>query len=175
MLTYVGVALVLVIVIVVGLALTKPDTSRLQRSAVIGAPPDRIFPHLVDFHAWGAWSPWEKLDPNLQRTFSGSASGRGAIYAWQGNKKVGSGRMEILQADAPSNVVIKLDFITPFEAHNTTTFTLAPQGSSTHVTWLMEGPNSFMTKLMSVFMNFDKLVGKDFEAGLANLKRVAEG
>jgi hypothetical protein len=110
----------------------------------------------------------------MKRTFSGSASGRGAVYAWDGNKNVGSGRMEILDASSPSKIVIKLDFFTPFEAHNTAEFTMLPQGDTTGVDWLMHGPAPFMSKLMQVFMNIDKMVGKDFEAGLSNLKKLTE-
>ncbi|HYH78866.1 MAG TPA: SRPBCC family protein [Longimicrobium sp.] len=155
-------------------AATRPDTFRIQRSATIAAPPGRIFPHLDDFHRWAAWSPWEKLDPALKRTFSGAGSGAGAVYAWEGNKKVGKGRMEITESDPPSRLAIKLDFITPFEAHNTTTFTLEPAGGETRVTWAMDGTNTFGFKVMGVFMNMDRMVGRDFERGLADLKAIAE-
>ena len=110
----------------------------------------------------------------MQRSYSGAASGKGAVYAWEGNRNVGSGRMEILEAASPSKIVIKLDFLKPFEAHNTAEFTMLPQGDATSITWLMHGPASFMVKVMHVFINMDKMVGKDFEAGLANLKRLVE-
>ena len=110
----------------------------------------------------------------MKRTYSGAASGRGAVYAWDGNKNVGSGRMEILEASAPSKVVIKLDFIKPFEGHNTAEFTMLPQGDATNLTWVMHGPTPFMMKVMHVFINMDRMIGKDFEAGLANLKRLTE-
>lgn len=167
--------LALAIVAVLILASRKPDTFRVQRAATIDAPPEKIFALISDFHQWRAWSPWEERDPNLQRSFSGPASGRGAVYEWKGNKNVGAGRMEILDAPPPHRIVIKLDFIAPFEAHNTAEFTLSPQGGSTHVTWLMHGPAPLMSKVMQVFMNMDDMIGKDFAAGLANLKRVAEG
>lgn len=155
-------------------AATRPDTFQVQRSATIAAPPERIFPHLDDFHRWSAWSPWEKLDPELKRTFSGAERGPGAVYAWEGNSKVGQGRMEILESDPPSRLRIQLDFIKPFEAHNTTVFTLAPAPGGTQVTWTMHGSKNFLFKLMGIFMNMDTMVGRDFERGLANLKAIAE-
>ena len=129
---------------------------------------------LVDFRQWPAWSPWEKLDPDMKRTLSGPASGPGATYAWQGSSKVGAGRMEIKEVTAPSKVEIQLDFIKPFEGHNVTDFTLVPRGDATEVTWLMRGPAPFVSKLMGVFVDMDKMIGKDFEAGLANLKAASE-
>ena len=167
--------LALAVAAVLILASRKPDTFRVQRAITIDAAPERIFPLISDFHQWRAWSPWEERDPDLQRSFSGAASGKGAIYQWKGNKNVGSGRMEILDAPPPDRIVIKLDFISPFEAHNTAEFTLLPQGGSTNVTWLMHGPAPLMSKVMQVFMNMDDMIGKDFAAGLARLKRVAEG
>ena len=155
-------------------AATRPPTFTVQRSATIGAPPDRVFAYLDDFHRWPAWSPWERLDPEMQRVFSGAEHGKGAAYAWSGNKKVGEGRMEILESQAPSRVFIQLDFLKPFEAHNTTEFTLDPGDGGTRLNWAMHGNHNFVSKLMSVFMNMDKMVGSDFERGLANLKTVAE-
>jgi carbon monoxide dehydrogenase subunit G len=153
-------------------AATQPDTFRVQRSASIKAPPEKIAPLIADFHQWSAWSPYEKYDPAMKRDFSGAASGVGAVYAWSGNGKVGAGRMEVLDASA-QQVRIKLDFIKPFEGHNTAEFTLAPSGDSTTVTWAMDGPRPYISKLMGVFFNMDKLIGTDFEAGLANLGKVA--
>ena len=164
----------LAIAAVLVLASRKPDTFRVQRSASIDAAPEKIFPLISDFHQWRTWSPWEERDPDLQRSFSGAASGKGAVYQWQGNRNVGSGRMEILDAPLAQRVVIKLDFLKPFEAHNTAEFTLTPQGRSTNVIWLMHGPAPLMSKVMQLFMNMDEMIGKDFAAGLANLKRVAE-
>jgi uncharacterized protein YndB with AHSA1/START domain len=166
--------LALTIAIVLILASRKPDTFRVQRTAAIHAPPEKIFPLIADFHQWRAWSPYEDRDPDLQRSYSGAASGRGAVYAWEGNRNVGSGRMEILEAPPPNKVVIKLDFLKPFEGHNTAEFTFAPQGDTTNVTWLMHGPAPLLSKLMQVFMNMDNMIGKDFAAGFANLKRVTE-
>jgi carbon monoxide dehydrogenase subunit G len=170
----IAIVLVAIVAALLVFAATRPDTFRVERSATIAAPAARIFPHLDDFHRWGAWSPWEKLDPALKRTFSGAESGAGAVYAWEGNSKVGQGRMEILESDAPSRLRIQLDFIKPFEAHNTTVFALAPEGDATRVTWVMDGRHNLVSKLMGVFMNMDRMVGNDFERGLANLKAVAE-
>jgi uncharacterized protein YndB with AHSA1/START domain len=170
----IAILLAIAIAVVLILAATKPDTFRIERSATINAPAEKIFAVLSDFHQWTGWSPWEHRDPALKRTFGGAERGKGAVYAWEGNKNVGSGRMEILEANAPSKLVIKLDFFKPFEAHNTAEFTMLPQGSATNVHWLMRGPAPFMSKVMQVFMNFDKMVGKDFEEGLANLKQLTE-
>ena len=168
------VVIVVVVAALLGYAATRPDTFSVQRAASIKAPPEKIFPLIDDFHRWTVWSPWEKLDPDMKRTFSGSAAGKGAAYAWQGNSKVGEGRMEILDDPAPSKIVIKLDFIKPFEGHNTATFLIVPKGEVTDVTWTMDGPSPFVSKLIGVFMNMDKMIGNDFEAGLANLKAAAE-
>jgi uncharacterized protein YndB with AHSA1/START domain len=170
----VAVVLAIAIAIVLILAATKPDSFAVERAAIVDAPPERIFPLISDFRQWGSWSPYEHKDPAMKRTFSGAARGNGAVYAWEGDKNVGSGRMEILEAAAPSKIVIKLDFYSPFEAHNTAEFTMLPQGDETRLTWRMHGPAPFMARIMHVFINIDKMVGKDFEIGLANLKRLAE-
>jgi uncharacterized protein YndB with AHSA1/START domain len=170
------------IVIVLGLAVAgvlvyaamQPEDFRIQRSTSVNAPPERIFPHIADFRSWDAWSPWEKKDPAMKRTFSGAASGVGAAYAWEGDKNVGTGQMTILEATAPGKVVIKLEFLKPFAATNTAEFTLQPDHGSTTVTWAMTGKNNLLAKVMCVFMNMEKMVGPDFEAGLASLKAVAE-
>jgi len=166
--------LVVAIAIVLILAAIKPGRFSVHRDIVVRAPAEKIFPLIADFHRWGSWSPYENKDPAMKRTFGGAASGKGAVYAWEGNKNVGSGRMEITDVSAPSKVVIKLDFFVPFEAHNTAEFTMLPKGDGTSLTWLMHGPAPFISKLMQVFMNIDKMVGKDFEVGLANLKKLAE-
>ena len=165
---------VIVLAAVLIFAATRPDTFRVQRATSIKAPPEKIFALIDDFHNWGSWSPYEKLDPAMKRTQSGAASGKGAVYEWQGDSKVGQGRMEITDASAPSKVVIQLDFIKPFEAHNIAEFTLEPKGDSTNVTWAMHGPAPFVTKVIGLFCNMDKMIGKDFETGLANLKALAE-
>ena len=177
MLKTLAVIAVVAAVIVAGIliyATTKPDSFTVKRSASIKAPPDRLFALISDFHGWGAWSPYEKKDPDMKRTFGGAALGKGAIYQWDGNKNVGSGSMEIIETTPPSKIVIKLDFLKPFEGHNTAEFTMLPQGDATNVTWLMHGPLPFMGKIMHVFINMDRMIGKDFEVGLANLKRLTE-
>jgi hypothetical protein len=170
----IGTLIVLAVVVVLVLAAREPDHFRVQRSASIAAPPDRIFPLIDDFHRWGTWSPYEHKDPDMKRTYSGAASGRGAVYEWAGNSSVGSGRMEIVESSAPSKVAIKLDFLKPFEGHNVATFTMEPAGGATNVTWVMDGPTPFVGKIMHVFINMDRMVGTDFEAGLTNLKTAAE-
>jgi uncharacterized protein YndB with AHSA1/START domain len=170
----IAVILALAIAAVLILASAKPDVFNVQREIEIKAPPDRIFPLISDFRQWKSWSPYENKDPAMQRSLSGAASGKGAIYGWEGDKNVGSGRMEILEAAAPSRIVIKLDFIKPFEGHNTAEFTMLPQGDATHVTWLMHGPTPFIGKIMHVFIDMDKMIGKDFAIGLSNLKRLTE-
>jgi uncharacterized protein YndB with AHSA1/START domain len=167
-------ALAIAIAIVLILAAAQPATFSVRRATTVEAPAEKIFPLINDFHQWESWSPYENKDPAMKRTYSGAASGRGAVYAWDGNKNVGSGRMEILETSVPSKVVIKLDFITPFEGHNTAEFTMLPQGDATNLTWAMHGPTPFMMKVMHVFINMDRMIGKDFEAGLANLKLLTE-
>jgi uncharacterized protein YndB with AHSA1/START domain len=174
MLTTILIVIVVLIAAVLGLAATKPNTFRVERAATIKAPPAKVFALIDDFHQWSQWSPWEKLDPELKRTFSGPNSGKGAVYEWTGNSKVGAGRMEITEPTPPNKLLIKLDFIKPFEGHNVAEFTLQPQGDSTQLNWAMYGPTPFVSKVMQVFMSMDKLIGKDFEAGLANLKAAAE-
>ncbi len=156
------------------IASLRPSTFSLSRSADIKAPPEKIFPHLNDFKNWGAWSPWEKMDPDLKRSFSGSASGKGALYSWVGNKKVGEGNMEITRSVPSSNIELNLNFLKPFKASNVTEFKITPNGNMTNVHWEMRGPLNLMMKVMHMFMNMDSMVGKDFEAGLANLKSIVE-
>lgn len=165
---------VLLIAAVLIYAATQPDTFRVQRTTTIAASPQKIFDLIDNFHSWSAWSPWEKMDPAMKRSYSGTATGKGAIYEWEGNDKVGKGRMEIVQSSPPSNVIIRLDFSKPFEAHNTVEFTIMPNAGATNVTWSMIGHNPYLAKLMQVFFSMDRMVGKDFETGLANLKASAE-
>ena len=170
----IGIIVVVVMGVVLAFAATQPDEFSVSRSIEIKAPPEKIYPLLVDFKQWPAWSPWEKLDPTMKRTLSGAASGPGAVYAWDGSSKVGAGRMEVNRTSA-QQIFIQLDFLRPFEAHNVTDFMLlARPDATTKVVWHMRGPAPFVTKLMSVFVSMDKMVGKDFEAGLANLKAAAE-
>ena len=177
MLKKIAITLAVLLLALLAFAATRPDSFRVQRQIDIKAPPDKIFANVNDFHKWGGWSPWEKLDPAMKRSFSGADSGKGSVYVWD-SKEAGSGRMEILDAPAAQAVKIKLDFTQPFEAHNTVDFTLAPQAGAaspvTQVTWAMHGPSNFITKLVGVFFSMDAIVGKDFEKGLADLKAVSE-
>lgn len=175
MLKFITLAIAILLAVIFIYAATKPDTFQIQRTETIKAPPEKIFALIEDFHKWAAWSPWEKMDPAMKRMHSGAESGAGAVYAWEGNSKVGEGRMEIAEAVPSSRLTIKLDFLKPFEAHNTAVFTLESTGDSTDITWTMSGPSPYLSKLMGVFVNLDRMVGKDFEAGLANLKALAEG
>jgi hypothetical protein len=170
------IALIVVAVAVAGVlafATTKPDSFSVQRSTSIKAPPEKISSVLSDFHAWGAWSPWEKVDPKMKRTYSGEPKGKGAKYAWAGNGEVGEGSMTITEAQ-PSRVALDLDFVKPFEGHNKVVFTLAPKGDATEVTWTMNGPSPYITKVIQVFCDMDGMIGKQFEAGLADLKATTE-
>lgn len=157
-----------------GYVATRPGTFRVERSLVIAAPAEKVFPLINDFRAWSAWSPWEKLDPAMKRTMSGPAQGVGAVYGWEGDKNVGAGRMEILESVPPSKVLIRLEFLKPFESSSTAEFTLAPEGAGTRVTWVMSGACNFVSKAMGVFCSMDKMVGGDFEKGLAALAMAVE-
>jgi hypothetical protein len=170
---------VLVIVAAIALFLIvcamKPDAFRIERSALVDAPADRIHPLINDFRRWPAWSPWETKDPGMTRTLSGAETGTGAVYAWDGNRNIGAGRMEILDSIAPARVVIQLDFLRPFKARNTAEFVLKPEGTGTRVTWAMFGPQPFIGKIMDTIMNCDRMIGREFEAGLAKLKAEVDG
>ena len=174
MLKRILVALLVLVAGVLVYATTKPDTFSVSRSATIQAPPERIYAALADFHRWPDWSPWEKLDPAMKRTYGGAATGRGATYAWEGDGKAGAGRMEIIDAQPNARLGIQLDFVKPIEGHNRAEFVLTPQGNATKVDWTMRGPAPYVSKLMQVFVNLDTMIGQDFEAGLANLKALAE-
>ena len=173
MIKNIAIVVAILIAILLAYAATRPDSFRLERRVTIKAPPEKAFALINDFHQWGAWSPWEHMDADLQRSYSGNATGVGAVYNWDG-KKTGVGRMEIMESSPASLIKIKLDFFKPFEAHNTAEFTLQAQGDSTTVTWAMYGPSPFMSKLMGIFFSIDKMVGKDFEAGLEKMKAAAE-
>jgi hypothetical protein len=178
-LAIVAVIVLIAVVVLLGLAATKPAVFRVARSARVKAPPQALYPRVADFHRWTEWSPYEDIDAELKRSYSGEASGVGAVYGWEG-RKTGAGRMEIIEASPDRHVGIKLDFMKPFTAHNVAEFTFEPvtdpvRGELTAVTWSMHGPAPFMSKLMSVFLNMDQMIGKDFEKGLLKLKTVAEG
>jgi hypothetical protein len=167
--------LILILVFVAAiliLASLKPKTFRVMRSAIIPVTPDSVFPYINDLHHWKSWSAWSKKDLNMQTTYSGMPSGKGAIYVWSGNKNVGSGRMEIIESIPPIFVVIKLDFITPFKGHNKTSFALQPVPEGTKVVWVMDGPMAFIPRVFSLFVDMDKMIGKDFEEGLEGLKTI---
>jgi len=170
------IALVIIVALVVMLiyASTRPDTFRLERSASVNAPPEKVFPLINDYKNWALWSPYENKDPAMKRTFSGAPAGRGAVYEWDGNKNVGTGRMEIVDTAPPNKIIIKLDFLKPFEGHNVAEFTMEPQDASTNVTWAMHGPVPFIGKILHLCFNMDKMIGNDFAAGLAKLKIAAE-
>ena len=168
-----GLALVVLLLIVV-IAL-RPADFRIERSATMAAPATTIFPLVNDLHQWESWSPWAKLDPAMKLTFDGPPSGTGSTYHWVGNKQVGEGRMTILESRPSDFLRIRLEFLKPFQATNTTEFTFQPEAGLTRVTWTMTGVNNFILKAFGLFMNMDKLIGRDFEKGLASMKIVAEG
>jgi carbon monoxide dehydrogenase subunit G len=146
----------------------------VQRSAIINAPPEKVFALINDFHTWRSWSPFENVDPAMKRAYRGAADGTGAVYEWEGNRQIGQGRMEIMNASHPSRITIKLDFIKPLEGHDIAEFALVPQGHSTNVTWTTDGPSPYIGKLIGVFVNMDTMIGTAFETGLTNLKTIAE-
>jgi hypothetical protein len=152
----------------------RPDSFRVERSVSIQAEPAKVYALLNDFHHFPSWSPWQNLDPGMKTTHSGAPSGQGAVYEWKGNDAVGAGRMEILKSVSNTSVTVQLDFFKPFEARNTSEYTVASAGGKTTVTWAMFGPSPYISKLMGVFVSMDSMIGKDFERGLANLKTVAE-
>jgi len=165
------VVLVLVLVVVIAV---QPSTYRVERSATMNAPAPVVFAQVNDFHNWNAWSPWAKIDPQMKQTFEGAPAGNGAIYTWNGNKEVGEGRMTITESHPSDLVKIKLEFLKPFAATSDTTFTIKPEGNQTKVTWTMVGDKNFIAKAFHLVMNMDKMVGGDFEKGLAQMKTVAE-
>ncbi|MBK7752126.1 MAG: SRPBCC family protein [Flavobacteriales bacterium] len=173
MLLYILLGLASILVILLIAAAMKPNTVHYERITVVNAPPEKILPHIADLHRWMAWSPWDKLDPNMKRDHSGAQSGVGAKYGWVGNNKAGEGTMEVLEA---GNSGVKIDprFVRPFKSDCITHFHFTPQGNATKVRWTMDGPNLFMGKLFGLFMNMDKMIGKDFETGLAGLKMEVE-
>jgi uncharacterized protein YndB with AHSA1/START domain len=174
MLKKLSIAVAVIVAGVLLFAATRPDTFSVRRSATIAAPPQAVYPLIADFKRWEAWSPWEKKDPAMKRAYGARTEGAGASYAWEGNSDVGKGSMRIAEAQPPSKVVIQLDFEQPFEAHNRVDFALAPSGPGTDVTWTMQGPVPYFAKIIHLFVDMDAMVGKDFETGLANLKRAAE-
>lgn len=174
MLKIIGVIAAIAATAVLLFAANRPDAFRIERSTSIQAPPERIFAQINDLRAFNTWNPYEKKDPNLKGRYSGPASGRGAAYAFDGNKDVGKGSIEILESAPPSKVTMGLAMVEPFKARNTVEFTLVPIGGDTRVTWSMHGPAPFLSKVIGLFIDMDRMVGKDFESGLASLKAIAE-
>lgn len=166
--------LVVLVAVVLCVAATRPDTFRVERATRIKASPERIFALINDFQSWGAWSPYEKLDPRMTRRYSEPSSGKGAFYEWDGNGNVGAGRTKITETAPPSRIAMTLEMTRPFECHNTVEFRLQPEGEATNVTWAMQGPSTYVSKVAGLFINMDRMVGGQFEEGLANLKAVAE-
>jgi len=165
-------AIVVVFLVVVAM---QPDDFKIERSATMRAPAPAAFAQVNDFQNWRAWSPWEKVDPALKRTYDGPKAGTGAVYAWQGNKDVGEGRMTITDSRPGELVRIKLEFFKPFPATNTAEFRFNPSGpDSTAVTWSMTGQNNFLSKAICLFVSMDKMVGGMFEQGLTQMKTVVE-
>lgn len=168
-----GVVAIILVGGILVVAATKPDEFRVERSVQVNATSDKILPLISDLHQGVQWSPFEKTDPQMKRSYSGAPSGAGAVYEWSGNQDAGQGRMEITEA-TPNKVTMQLDFIKPFEARNTAEFRLEPSGDTTKLTWAMYGPNPYLCKVMQTFCNIDSMIGKDFESGLANIKLIAE-
>jgi len=167
-------ALVIIAILFFVMAVGQPDEFKVVRSATITATPVAVFEQVNDFHKWDAWSPWARLDPACKNTFSGAAAGKDAGFAWDGNNKVGAGRMTITESQSPELIRINLEFLRPFKTNNVTEFTFRPQGNQTLVAWTMTGKVNFMCKVFGLLMDGDKMVGKDFEKGLASMKAIVE-
>ncbi len=170
-----GLALAFVLFVggVLAAASLKPAVFRVQRSILVNAPPERIAPHINDLKTWGQWSPWEKIDPDMHREYAGADSGVGARYAWEGDANIGAGRIEIIESTR-EKIAMNLDFLRPMESHNVAEFLMTPEGNGTKLTWAMQGDNTFVGKIVQVFFSMDEMVGKPFDEGLRNLKRLAE-
>jgi uncharacterized protein YndB with AHSA1/START domain len=169
----VGIIVVLAIAGLLIYASTMPATYKIERSVLIKAPAASVYPLIVDLHNWTTWSPWEKMDPAMQRTFTGAEKGKGAVYSWSG-KRAGDGAMEITEATEPSDIKVRDDWFKPMKATNTSEFTLVPDGDSTKVSWIMTGDNGYMAKVVHVFISMDKVLGAAFDDGLSKLKAQAE-
>ena len=164
-------ALVVVLVVVIA---TRPSEFRVERTATVSAPAAVVFAQVNDFHQWDAWSPYAKRDPGMKKTFEGAPSGVGAVYTWSGNHEVGEGRTTIVESRPSELIRVRLEFVRPFAATSTATFTFRPEGERTAVTWTLDGRNGFPAKAMGLVMNMDKMIGDDFEKGLAQMKAIAE-
>jgi uncharacterized protein YndB with AHSA1/START domain len=174
MLMYILIGLAAVVVVFLIIVSRQPNEFRVTRSAVISAPPEAVFTHVNDFHNWEEWSPWAKRDPSCANAYDGADAGAGAKFSWDGNKEVGQGKMTIMESTPHKLIAIRLEFLKPFKATNTAEFKFEPEGAGTKVTWSMFGKNNIMGKIFHMIMDCDKMVGKDFEQGLANMRRVTE-
>jgi hypothetical protein len=168
------IALLVIIAVVLVAAAKQPDSFRVARSTKVNAPPTAVFPHVDQLKNWEAWNPWGKLDPNMKLTYDGPESGVGASYSWVGNNEVGEGKMTITESRPNELVQFKLEFFKPMAGVSTSEFTLVPKGEQTEVTWAMKGENNYVAKIFCLFMNMDKMIGGQFEKGLAELKAAAE-
>jgi hypothetical protein len=174
MLKIILIALPLVIAVLGTIVALQSSEFRVVRSAILSAPAQALFALVNDFHRWEAWSPWEKLDPALKRSYDGAPAGVGAVYSWVGNNQVGEGRMTILESNPNDLIRIRLEFLKPFAATHTAEFTFKPEGDRTRVTWNMFGEKNFLSKAIGLFMNMDKMIGDNFEQGLAQLESAAK-
>jgi hypothetical protein len=168
------IALAIIVIVLIVIVALQPSEFRVARSANMSALPPEVFTQVNDFHKWEAWNPWGKVDPAMKQTYDGAPAGTGATYSWSGNKEVGEGRMTITESRPNDLIRIKLEFFKPFAANNTAEFTFKPEGNQTMVTWSMFGQNNFMAKAVHLFMNMDKMIGGQFEKGLAQMKSVVE-
>lgn len=173
MLKKIGIGTVIVVGAAVVVILLQPSELYVHRAATMSAPPARVYEQVNDFHKWTAWSPWEKVDPNMTRTYSGTETGVGSVYAWSGNNEIGEGRMTIVES-RPDLVRIRLEFMRPFAATNTAEFRFVPEGDKTAVSWTMTGPQGFMGKAIGLVMNMDRMIGEQFDKGLSAMKSIVE-
>lgn len=162
------------VIVVLVLASRKPDSFRVERRILIKASPEKVFPYLEDPKKTAEWSPWEKKDPAMKKAYSGAAKGKGAVYEWDGNRDIGAGRLEITESIVPSKVVMDLHFLRPMEGRNVAMYVVTPKDGGSEVAWSIEGPSPFLSKVMCTFMDMDKMIGGEFEKGLADLKALAE-
>ena len=174
MLIKILIAVAVIVVVFVVVVAMQPSEFRVARSTTISAPPPAVFAQVNDFHKWEAWNPWGKIDPAMKQTYEGAPAGPGAIYTWVGNKNVGEGRMTLTESRPSDLIRIKLEFFKPFAGTNIAEFTFKPAGNQTAVTWSMTGKNNFMAKAIHLFMNMDKMIGGQFEMGLAQMKSIVE-
>lgn len=174
MLLWIILAVIAVVALILIYGLLQPSAFSVTREASYVAKPELVFAQINDFRNWALWSPWDKMDPAMQRSYTGASSGIGSKYAWIGNKKVGEGSMEITQSVAPQNIQLDLHFLKPFQADNVTEFSITPRGNETHVQWSMRGHKPLIMRVMGLVFNMDKIVGADFERGLSNLRSIVE-